>query len=105
MAKYADKPPLDILLNVGDLVYMSTEHFLNASYLVSLLHVELHLFLSVALFPGFHITLTCCKTMRASTPYFMLAISILMLDQFLLALHHLFHSLMKLLMNLKFKIY
>ena len=43
--------------------------------------------------------------MGTSTPYYMLAISILILAQFLLALHHLFPLMMKLLVNLKLKIF
>ena len=63
MAKYADKHHYDIFLNVGDLVYVSTEHFLlgHASCLISSLHVGVDLFPSVALFRGLYIILTCQK--------------------------------------------
>ena len=86
MAKYTDKHCRDISLHVGDLVYVSTEHFhWHASYLVSSLHVGLDLFPSVALFLGLHIILTCRRSMGASTLYSMLVISVLIWDQFLLA--------------------
>ena len=83
---------------------LSTSHW-HASYLVSLLHIGLDLFLSAALFLGLHIILTCQKSMGTSTPYSMLAISALILAQLLLALHHLFPSMMMLLVNLKSKIF
>ena len=77
----------------------------HASYLISSLHIGLALFPSVALFLRSHIVLTCQKSMGASTHYSMLAISILILAQFLLALHHLFPLVMMLLVNLKLRIF
>ena len=77
----------------------------HASYLVSSLHVGLDLFPSVALFPRLRIILICRRSMGASTLYSMLVISVLIWDQFLLALHNLFHSMIVLLVNLKSRIF
>ena len=79
---------------------LSISHW-HASYLISLLYVGLNLFPSVALLLWLCIILTCQKSMGASTLYSMLAIPILMSEQFLLTLHHLFHLMMMLLVNLK----
>ena len=60
---------------------LSTSHW-HASYLVSSLHIGLDLFLSATLFLRLYIVLTCQKSMGVSTPYSMLAISVLILVQF-----------------------
>ena len=83
---------------------LSISHW-HTSYLISLLHVGLDLFPSVALFLGLRTILICQQSMGASTQYSMLAICILILAQFLLALHHPFPLMMKLLVNLQLRIF
>ena len=83
---------------------LSISHW-HASYLVSSLHIGLDLFPSVVLFLGLRIILICQRSMGASTLYSMLVISILIWDPLLLALHHLFHSMIVLLVNLKSRIF
>ena len=83
---------------------LSTSHW-HASYLISSLHVGLDLFLSVALFLGLPIILTCQQSMGTSTLYSMVAICILILAQFLLALRHPFPLMLKLLVNLNLRIF